>query len=292
MKFSIIIPTSDRRKKLKLLLDSILTIQIDASDYEVIVVENGKEETCKQLCNEYELYFNIKHIFLSTNGYAAAEARNIGISLVSSKLLLFFDDDVIVSSKCIKEHLNSHAETEQPKIVVGLRHNLLMDETITTKIGTFEEDYRSTVMPQLENSDRIWYYAYTCNLSVKFSDQKHYFDTNFKTWGNEDIEFAYRLTKAGFNIAFNRSCTVTHYTDSGIRSPFFRDKYCLTSDYKDFLVTRVYFVKKYWDDLAFRNYLIEDLRLYEFKNGKWIRNNVPDSNFDFDKFSNTLNQFH
>ncbi len=287
--FSIVIPTSNRPYGLKNLLESIIRNESDKTMFEVIVVENGNESVCENISSGYKQKLNIRYYYKKTRGFSAAEARNIGISEARGRFILFFDDDVILEPNCIKEHLSYHLKNDKLKIVFGFRTNILNDTKINLKLGTTDEDYRVNLKLHLLNKSRLWYYAYSCNLSINISKGKKYFDDNFKTWGNEDQEFAYRLFKEDFEVIVGEKCFVLHYTDSKIRSPFLRDKYGLDSDYKDFLLSRIYFVKKHWNDLDLRNFILEDLKFYEFSNNKWIRNTNPASNFEFNKFVETLN---
>ena len=287
--FSIIIPTSNSPYKLKSLFESIIRNGFDASIFEVILIENGDESFCEELCSTYISTLNIKYYYHKLEGFSAAEARNKGISTATGKFVFFFDDDVILEPNCIKEHLFHHLKNDKPKIVFGFRNNILNDTIINPKLGTVEEDPRLNLKLELTNKNRLWYYAYSCNLSITFSTKKVYFDNNFKTWGNEDQEFAYRLFKNKFEVILGDKCLVHHYTDSKIRSPFLRDRYGLDSDYKDFLLSRLYFVKKHWKDIDLRNFLIDDFKLYKFRNNKWIRTEIPNPNFDFNEFEKVLN---
>ncbi|MPL99928.1 hypothetical protein SDC9_46150 [bioreactor metagenome] len=286
--FSIIIPTSNRPEKLRLLLDSIIRNGLDIQTFEVLVIENGHEKQCSKLCAYYTSFLNIKYYFINTVGFSAAEARNKGIHTSVGKYILFFDDDVILAPNCINAHLNYHFANSYPKLVYGFRRNILVDAKINPIIGTIEEDERLNLEKELSNKQFLWYYAYSCNLSIDVTNGKVYFDDNFKTWGNEDQEFAYRLHKNKFEIIVGYNCTVSHYTDSNIRSPFLREKYGLESDYKDFLISRLFFLTKHWDDIDLRNFIIRDLKLYEFRDKKWVRNEFPSSNFDLDQLKEKL----
>lgn len=286
--FSIVVPTSNRPDKLKILFESIIRNGFDASIFELIVVENGEEQVCDELCSEFIHKLPIKYSYQNTEGFSAAEARNIGILKSNGKFILFFDDDVILEPNCIKEHLFHHLKNDKPKIVFGYRNNILNDTIINPTLGTIEDDYRINLKLESTDKSRLWYYAYSCNLSINVSKGKEYFDKNFKTWGNEDQEFAYRLCKKKYEVIIGNGCLVNHTTDSKIRSPFLRDKYGLDSDYKDFLLSRLYFLRKHWKDADLRNFIMEDLKLYEYRNERWIRNETPNSDFNLNELEKKI----
>ncbi len=94
MKISIIIATINRQKDLKKLLHSLKKQQCKA--YEIIIVEQGNYIETKKIADSI-LKKNYKVIF--SNIASLVRARNIGLqhSRLDSDIILFLDDDVILS---------------------------------------------------------------------------------------------------------------------------------------------------------------------------------------------------
>jgi glycosyltransferase involved in cell wall biosynthesis len=87
-KISIIIPTYNRKNKLKIAIDSVLNQTF--RDYEIIVV-NDAGESVRPLINSY---FNKKIKYLSNKtNLGLAGTRNVGIENANGQYICFLDDD-------------------------------------------------------------------------------------------------------------------------------------------------------------------------------------------------------
>lgn len=92
MRFSIIIPVYNRPKEVDELLES-LCIQT-FTDFEVIVVEDGSDETSEAICEKYKDRLDLKYCFKPNTG--PGPSRNYGAEQSSGEYLIILDSDVIV----------------------------------------------------------------------------------------------------------------------------------------------------------------------------------------------------
>lgn len=97
-KISIIIPVYNRPDEVDELLHS-LTEQTD-TDFEVVIVEDGSKEPCKEICDSYADRLDIKYLFKENSGPGGS--RNYGAERCSGDYLLILDSDVIVPSHYIE----------------------------------------------------------------------------------------------------------------------------------------------------------------------------------------------
>jgi glycosyltransferase involved in cell wall biosynthesis len=98
MKISIVIPTYNRNKHLHNCLVSIL--HQTKSPYEVIVVNNAKNDEVKKILNIAERRFkknNIKIFYIQNKENSGSAARNLGAFRAKGDLVAFLDDDVILN---------------------------------------------------------------------------------------------------------------------------------------------------------------------------------------------------
>ena len=127
---SVIIPTYNRFKVLRLCLDAILNQSIDVDNYEVIIVDDcSSDETesqCLELSNSKK---NIVYIRNKAN-QGLSTTRNNGIKAARGSLLLFLDNDLIASHDYIKSHLECHKQHNRENIAV------VSDITYETNIPT------------------------------------------------------------------------------------------------------------------------------------------------------------
>ncbi|MGM9788334.1 MAG: glycosyltransferase [Candidatus Cryptobacteroides sp.] len=91
MIFSIIIPVYNRSEELKELLDSIRKHAF--RNFELIVVDDGSNEPCKALCEQYKDLI-ITYLYKENGG--PASARNAGARMAKGEYLLFLDSDTLI----------------------------------------------------------------------------------------------------------------------------------------------------------------------------------------------------
>ena len=92
MKYSIIVPVYNRPDEVDELLDS-LTRQV-CNDFEVIIVEDGSANPCKQVCDKYADRLAIKYFMKPNSG--PGQSRNYGVERASGDYVLILDSDVVV----------------------------------------------------------------------------------------------------------------------------------------------------------------------------------------------------
>jgi len=91
MKFSVIVPTYNRRKLLEGCINSILEQDYPKRDYEVIVVDDGSTDDTAPYLN------SLKRIrYMKTDRKGAGGARNAGLAAATGKYIAFTDDDCVV----------------------------------------------------------------------------------------------------------------------------------------------------------------------------------------------------
>ena len=88
-KVSIIMPVYNGEKVLRRSLNSI--INMDYSNWELIVVNDGSNDKTKEIFKDYELDSRIKIINKKNEGVSVA--RNIGISVATGDYIIFVDAD-------------------------------------------------------------------------------------------------------------------------------------------------------------------------------------------------------
>src|SRR5262245_40521417 len=89
---SIVIATYNRCVSLRATLDCLLHQSVDVP-YEVIVVDNASTDATASVVAEFRRrHANLRYAFEATKGQAAA--RNTGVALSTTGLLVFTDDDI------------------------------------------------------------------------------------------------------------------------------------------------------------------------------------------------------
>jgi len=100
LQFSIIIPVYNRPHEIEELLNS-LTKQTYSQNFEVIVVEDGSENSSKKIVENYSKELDINYFFKENSG--AGASRNFGMQRASGNYFIIFDSDCIIPSNYLVE---------------------------------------------------------------------------------------------------------------------------------------------------------------------------------------------
>ncbi|MDO6812219.1 glycosyltransferase [Tenacibaculum soleae] len=100
LKFSLIIPVYNRPKEIDELLES-LTKQDFLDDFEVIIVEDGSDNSSQKTVNNYKDKLNLNYFYKENSG--AGASRNYGMQQATGNYFIILDSDVIVPSQYLSE---------------------------------------------------------------------------------------------------------------------------------------------------------------------------------------------
>jgi glycosyltransferase involved in cell wall biosynthesis/peptidoglycan/xylan/chitin deacetylase (PgdA/CDA1 family) len=210
--FSIIIPTYQRKGLVVSLVRSLARQAFD-ENFEVIVVVDGSTDGTAGAVRNLPVPYPLTVIEQKNMG--AAQARNTGAQASHGKILFFIDDDMEADSQLLAEHARCHRDGAD--VVIG--HMPLHPESpknfLTRSAAKWADDrlYRLSAA----NPDIDFHELLTGQLSLKrkIFDSVGIFDTRFTkegSFGNEDIDFGYRLLQTRCQVIFNpKAVTWQHY---------------------------------------------------------------------------------
>lgn len=92
MKYSIIVPVFNRPDEVDELLESL--IHQEKKDFEVIIVEDGSQIPCKEVCDKYVDRLNLHYYNKENSG--PGQSRNYGAERAEGEYLLILDSDVVL----------------------------------------------------------------------------------------------------------------------------------------------------------------------------------------------------
>ncbi|HEX9059066.1 MAG TPA: glycosyltransferase family A protein [Clostridia bacterium] len=230
MKFSIVIPTYNNKILLKNTLEALNNqTGYCASDYEVIVVDDGSSDSTEEYIRGINRNYNLKYYYLERcENSCRSRTRNHGLKNAEGSIVAFIDSDIIVGSDYLHE-LNRCFSVNEDIFVLGNR--LMLDESVSYEDVAngriFEKHhFDAEKYHMLEfrhflynvssfNAKTImcpWIQTYSCNFAApkKWLDIIGGFDENFKEWGMEDVEIGYSLYKHGVNMIINSKLEVLH----------------------------------------------------------------------------------
>lgn len=137
---SIIIPFYKNRlfleRNLISLLNQNLPLDFKKNKVEIIIINDGSPISLKKNIQQTQKNFTVIYLKLKKN-YGRATARNLGLLYAHNEIIIFLDEDVVVSKNFISSHLICH-EFFDKCIIVGFRHSVTLGN-ITSKLDKLNQ---------------------------------------------------------------------------------------------------------------------------------------------------------
>ena len=212
---SVVMPSHNRAHELLKVLQAY-DHQDLREPFELIAVDDASTDSTSDLLNSYQPnnYQLRVERFESNQGPAAA--RNKGISIAKSPIIIFVGDDIVPANDLIRGHLTAHRRYKEEEFAILGRVEWPEDMPVNTLMkhidGIGAEQFSYHYLQDGQEYD--FRHLYTANVSLKrhfIQKQEKWFDTEFKYAALEDAEFAYRLSKNGLKIIFASALLGYHY---------------------------------------------------------------------------------
>jgi GT2 family glycosyltransferase len=206
---SVIIPTKNRAHLLQQVVQEYYGL-VASVDGELIVVDDGSGDVTPGLLDALagELP-RLRCVSLPPHGPAAA--RNKGIDLAETPLLLFTGDDMMPAPGLITGHIAAHDVTANAAVVGRIewdrrcRPSRLM--RLMAPNGPFF-NFRKLK----SREEPLHRFFYTANLSItKETLGSERFDERFTTAAFEDTELGFRLRQKGVDLIYRPELVVYHH---------------------------------------------------------------------------------
>ncbi|MBR6196675.1 MAG: glycosyltransferase [Bacteroidaceae bacterium] len=212
--YSIIIPVYNRPDEVDELLESLTTQTV--KDFEVIIVEDGSQKTCKDVCNKYVGKLDIKY-YLKENG-GPGPARNYGVEKAQGDYVLILDSDCVIPSgylAAIEAELNAN-----PCDAFGgpdAAHESFTD--IQKAISYSMTSFFTTGGIRGGKKKLDKFYPRSFNMGMKRSVYNNLNGFSKMRFG-EDIDFSYRIFENGYTCRLFPEAWVWHKRRTDMRKFF------------------------------------------------------------------------
>lgn len=258
---TILIPTRDRPKELRRLLESLSTQSVLAD--RVVVVASGTQVS-KEVVNEFSKW-NFQYIHVARAGTSWQRNAGLGVLDPSCNLVGFFDDDVVLDPNALEVML-TFWETAPPDVGgAGFNfHNVLAPETRRKwSLGSVVQLYKTLMLkneskgsvlasgfptpifPADENIHVEWLETLGLTLRREVVEQFK-FDDFFAGYSYlEHVEYTYRVSHK-YKLCVVSNAWVTHYSGP------IRNSYSLG---RMQVINRIHFVRKNKELSPMRCYL-------------------------------------
>jgi glycosyltransferase involved in cell wall biosynthesis len=208
-RISVVIPTLNRPDALPRTLDALAAQSLDADRFEVIVVEDAKNEAPVPAADSRE-----RLRIMRAEQPGASYARNVGWQAATNPVVLFLGDDILASPQMLERHAAFHEAHPGDDLGV-LGH-----------VDWARELKRTAFMVWLDHGIQFNYgsirgteagpgHLYTANVSLKRSALERVggFDADRYPFLYEDIDLGIRLFENGFRLIYDKDATAEHLHD-------------------------------------------------------------------------------
>jgi GT2 family glycosyltransferase len=209
---TVVIPTYQRRHALERGLVA-LRRQVEADPslvvgLDVVVVVDGSTDGSLELVEQLDFPSPVKTIWQRNRGRSAA--RNAGLAVANGEIVWFLDDDLIPGHGLLRRHREAH-EADNDHIHVG-PYPLAPGSPVAPNKRWFDDTYAELAKTRVITRADRFSIANTSGRAEIFRAVGG-FDESFTGWGVEDLEFGYRLLRAGYEIQFDPEALASHRQD-------------------------------------------------------------------------------
>jgi glycosyltransferase involved in cell wall biosynthesis len=213
---SVVIPTYNRVDRWPAVLRGLASQTFDFDDFEVVIVSDGSTDgTNEFLMNASTPY----ELILETQDNAGpAAARNRGVELARSAVIVFLDDDIVATPPLIERHSHWHRENPDQLAVIGPMLSP-PDAELSAPIR-WEQAMLYKQYDAMARGDYppVYRQFFTGNASVPRARvlAAGGFDLRYRR--AEDIELAYRMSLDGLRFVYDADAAAFHYAERSFRS--------------------------------------------------------------------------
>ena len=201
---SVVVPTRGGASRLPALLGALS--HQDLVDWEAIIVVDGDIDGSSDIVDLVGDR-RVRRVTFETN-HGRSAALNAGFNEARGRVLVRCDDDLVPRADYLSRHVAHHAEHEVG--VIGLYRNVY-PETHYARVYGRGWDQRFRQEAYAAPSDEAWRY-WAGNVSVT-RDTWHRvgpYDTAFRAYGWEDVDWGYRLRLSGTPIVLDPDLETEH----------------------------------------------------------------------------------
>ena len=231
MKYSIIVPVFNRPDEVDELLQSLT--QQTCKDFEVIIVEDGSEKPCKDVCDKYADILDL-HYYLKSNS-GPGQSRNYGVERAHGDYVIILDSDVVLPTGYLSavdsSLLTPHSSLHTPPSSLGGEAAAWGGPDASHPSFTPIQKAISYSMTSFFTTGGIRggkkkldkFYPRSFNMGIRRDVYLQLGGFSKMRFG-EDIDFSYRIVEAGYKPQLFPEAWVWHKRRTDLRK-FFRQVY-------------------------------------------------------------------
>ena len=218
MRYTVIVPVYNRPDEVDELLQS-LAAQTE-HDFEVVVVEDGSQRPCKDICEKYDGVLDLH--YHAKNNSGPGQSRNYGAERAKGEYLIVLDSDVVLPPDYLAHVSEELASTHADAFGGPDRaHESFTD--VQKAISYAMTSFFTTGGIRGGKKQLDKFYPRSFNLGIRREVYQELGGFSKMRFG-EDIDFSYRIVEAGYKTALIPEAWVWHKRRTDFRK-FWRQVY-------------------------------------------------------------------
>ncbi|MBF1454907.1 MAG: glycosyltransferase [Prevotella nanceiensis] len=218
--FSFIIPVFNRPNEVEELLQSLTQQTVDSSMFEVIVVEDGSQITCKEVCERFSEQLNLHYYYKENSG--PGQSRNYGADKSCGEYYIVLDSDVVLPETYM-QHVLDEIKREPCDAFGGPDRAHHDFSPIQKAISYSMTSFFTTGGIRGGKKKLDKFYPRSYNMGIK-SDVYKALNGFSKMRFGEDIDFSIRIFDNGYSCRLFPEAWVYHKRRTDF-SKFFKQVY-------------------------------------------------------------------
>ena len=218
MRYSVIVPVFNRPDEVDELLESLCSQTL--KDFEVIIVEDGSQKPCKDVCDKYANILDLHYYYKENSG--PGQSRNYGVERAQGEYVLILDSDVVLPTGYIQAV--DTLLTAQPTAAFGGPDASHPSFTPVQKAISYSMTSFFTTGGIRGGKKKLdKFYPRSFNMGIRRDIYLQLGGFSKMRFG-EDIDFSYRIVEAGYQPQLFPDAWVWHKRRTDFRK-FFRQVY-------------------------------------------------------------------
>ncbi len=217
MRYSFIVPVFNRPDEVGELLESLCSQTV--KDFEVIIVEDGSQKTCKDVCDKYAGILDLHYYYKENSG--PGQSRNYGAERAKGEWLIVLDSDVVLPT----DYLTHVDDSLRPELSAwggpDAAHGSFTDTQKAISYSMTSFFTTGGIRGGKKKLDKFFPRSFNMGIRRDVYLQLGGFS---KMRFGEDIDFSYRIVEAGYQTALLPDAWVWHKRRTDFRK-FFRQVY-------------------------------------------------------------------
>ena len=220
MKYSIVVPVFNRPDEVDELLASLCSQTL--TDFEVIIVEDGSKNPCKDVCDKYASILDLHYYYKENSG--PGQSRNYGVERAHGEYVIILDSDVVLPAGYLAAV--DSAISHQPSAIAAFGGPDAAHPSFTPvqkAISYSMTSFFTTGGIRGGKAKLDKFYPRSFNMGIRRDVYQQLGGFSKMRFG-EDIDFSYRIVEAGYQPRLFPDAWVWHKRRTDFRK-FFRQVY-------------------------------------------------------------------